>query len=172
MKISDFGLIHWEEGMDSKVFMEDLMAYGNISSSPPETFSKNSDPPGTSFDVYRLHTNMFVGILFFIMWINIFMTQGLVSLSLVSRTHTYTGVMEKKESTKRTLLSFEISSFGIIIWEILTQQKPYAGTTDSTCVCKTEVHPSTSWCSCCLKTCVFYGARVQRDHSPPASVTG
>lgn len=96
MKISDFGLIHWEEGMDSKVFMEDLTAYGNISYSPPETFSRNSDPPGTSFDVYRSHTNMFDGIFFFIMWINIFMTKGLVSLSFVSRTHTYTGVMEKK----------------------------------------------------------------------------
>ncbi|XP_075892170.1 ankyrin repeat and protein kinase domain-containing protein 1 isoform X2 [Nelusetta ayraudi] len=70
VKISDFGLIHWEEGMDTKVFMEDLTAYGNISYTPPETFSKNSDPPGTSFDVY---------------------------------------------------------SFGILIWEILTQQKPYAG---------------------------------------------
>lgn len=45
--------------MDTNVFMEDLTAYGNISYTPPETFSKNSDPPGTSFDVYRSHTNMY-----------------------------------------------------------------------------------------------------------------
>lgn len=62
LKISDFGLIHWEEGTGSKGFMEDLTAFGNISYTPPETFSKSSDPPGTSFDVYRSHTNTFFGI--------------------------------------------------------------------------------------------------------------
>ncbi|XP_044059170.1 LOW QUALITY PROTEIN: ankyrin repeat and protein kinase domain-containing protein 1 [Siniperca chuatsi] len=70
VKISDFGLIHWEEGMSKKLFMEHLTARGNISYIPPETFTQCTDPPGTSFDVY---------------------------------------------------------SFGIVIWEILTQQKPYAG---------------------------------------------
>uniref|UniRef100_A0A3Q1EJJ0 Ankyrin repeat and kinase domain containing 1 n=1 Tax=Acanthochromis polyacanthus TaxID=80966 RepID=A0A3Q1EJJ0_9TELE len=69
VKISDFGLIHWEEGM-SKMFMERLTARGNISYIPPETFTQCPDPPGTTFDVY---------------------------------------------------------SFGIVMWEILTQQKPYAG---------------------------------------------
>ncbi|CAK6968132.1 uncharacterized protein LOC121898295 isoform X1 [Scomber scombrus] len=70
VKISDFGLIHWEEGMNKKLFMEHLTARGNISYIPPETFTQCPDPPGTTFDVY---------------------------------------------------------SFGIVMWEILTQQKPYAG---------------------------------------------
>ncbi|XP_039987194.1 ankyrin repeat and protein kinase domain-containing protein 1 [Xiphias gladius] len=70
VKISDFGLIHWEEGMSKKLFMEHLTARGNISYIPPETFTQCRDPPGTTFDVY---------------------------------------------------------SFGIVMWEILTQQKPYAG---------------------------------------------
>uniref|UniRef100_A0A669DWK0 Ankyrin repeat and kinase domain containing 1 n=1 Tax=Oreochromis niloticus TaxID=8128 RepID=A0A669DWK0_ORENI len=70
IKISDFGLIHWEEGMNKTLFMERLTARGNISYIPPETFTDSPDPPGTTFDVY---------------------------------------------------------SFGIVIWEILTQQKPYAG---------------------------------------------
>lgn len=69
VKISDFGLIHWEEGK-SETFREHLTARGNISYMPPETFAPCSSPPGTSFDVY---------------------------------------------------------SFGIVMWEILTQQKPYAG---------------------------------------------
>eukprot|EP00064_Thunnus_orientalis_P004276 superscaffoldBa00000385_g4287 len=69
VKISDFGLIHWEEGMNKKLFMEHLTARGNISYIPPETFTQCPDPPGTTFDVY---------------------------------------------------------SFGIVMWEILTQQKPYA----------------------------------------------
>uniref|UniRef100_A0A8C5DZT8 Ankyrin repeat and kinase domain containing 1 n=1 Tax=Gouania willdenowi TaxID=441366 RepID=A0A8C5DZT8_GOUWI len=67
VKISDFGLIHWEEGM-GKSFMEHLIERGNISYIPPETFAHNRSPPDYSFDVY---------------------------------------------------------SFGIIIWEILVQQKPY-----------------------------------------------
>ncbi|KAF3847741.1 hypothetical protein F7725_020769 [Dissostichus mawsoni] len=70
VKISDFGLIHWKEGMSKKLFMEQLTVRGNISYIPPETFTQCPDPPGTSFDVY---------------------------------------------------------SFGIVMWEILTQQKPYAG---------------------------------------------
>ncbi|KAM6987570.1 LOW QUALITY PROTEIN: ankyrin repeat and protein kinase domain-containing protein 1 [Tautogolabrus adspersus] len=70
VKISDFGLIHWEEGMSKRLFMENLTARGNISYIPPETFTQSPDPPGTAFDVY---------------------------------------------------------SFGIVIWEILTQQKPYTG---------------------------------------------
>ncbi|KAF0030448.1 hypothetical protein F2P81_017179 [Scophthalmus maximus] len=69
-KISDFGLIHWEEGTSKKSFMEHLTARGNISYIPPEIFTQCPDPPGTSFDVY---------------------------------------------------------SFGIMMWEILTQHKPYAG---------------------------------------------
>uniref|UniRef100_A0A4W6D195 Ankyrin repeat and kinase domain containing 1 n=1 Tax=Lates calcarifer TaxID=8187 RepID=A0A4W6D195_LATCA len=70
IKISDFGLIHWEEGMSKTLFMEHLTARGNISYVPPETFTQCPNPPGTAFDVY---------------------------------------------------------SFGIVMWEILTQQKPYAG---------------------------------------------
>ncbi|KAF3692791.1 Ankyrin repeat and protein kinase domain-containing protein 1 [Channa argus] len=69
VKISDFGLIHWKEGMSKKLFMEHLTAKGNISYVPPETFTQCPDPPGITFDVY---------------------------------------------------------SFGIVIWEILSQQKPYA----------------------------------------------
>ncbi|XP_051254784.1 ankyrin repeat and protein kinase domain-containing protein 1 isoform X1 [Dicentrarchus labrax] len=70
VKISDFGLIHFEEGISKKLFMENLTARGNISYIPPEIFTQCPDPPGSTFDVY---------------------------------------------------------SFGIVIWEILTQQKPYAG---------------------------------------------
>ncbi|XP_077397901.1 ankyrin repeat and protein kinase domain-containing protein 1 [Festucalex cinctus] len=70
VKISDFGLIHWEEGANKKLFMEHLTARGNISYIPPEIFTQSCDPPGLSFDVY---------------------------------------------------------SFGIVIWEILTQRKPYTG---------------------------------------------
>ncbi|KAM3616486.1 uncharacterized protein V6R79_018906 [Siganus canaliculatus] len=70
VKISDFGLIQWEEGMSKKLFMENLTARGNINYIPPETFTQCPGPPGTTFDVY---------------------------------------------------------SFGIVVWEILTQQKPYAG---------------------------------------------
>uniref|UniRef100_H3CQR3 Ankyrin repeat and kinase domain containing 1 n=1 Tax=Tetraodon nigroviridis TaxID=99883 RepID=H3CQR3_TETNG len=70
VKISDFALIRWEEGMSKTLFMESLTARGNISYIPPETFMQSSDPPGPAYDVY---------------------------------------------------------SFAIIIWEILTQQKPFAG---------------------------------------------
>ncbi|XP_049582903.1 ankyrin repeat and protein kinase domain-containing protein 1 [Syngnathus scovelli] len=70
VKISDFGLIHCEEGTDNKLFMEHLIARGNLSYIPPEIFTHSCELPGFSFDAY---------------------------------------------------------SFGIVIWEILTQQKPYAG---------------------------------------------
>lgn len=52
-KISDFGLIQWEDGMNKTVFMEHLTARGNLSYIPPETFTQCLDPPGTAFDVYR-----------------------------------------------------------------------------------------------------------------------
>ncbi|KAM9801621.1 ankyrin repeat and protein kinase domain-containing protein 1 [Neosynchiropus ocellatus] len=70
VKISDFGIVQWEEGMTNRLFMELLTARGNVSFIPPETFSQSSERPGTAFDVY---------------------------------------------------------SFGIIMWEILAQQKPHAG---------------------------------------------
>lgn len=70
VKISDFGIVHWEDGMCKTAFMERLTARGNINYIPPEVFTECSDSPGTAFDVY---------------------------------------------------------SFGIVIWEILTQQKPYTG---------------------------------------------
>ncbi|XP_028275358.1 ankyrin repeat and protein kinase domain-containing protein 1 [Parambassis ranga] len=70
VKISDFGLVSWEEGMTMKSFLKHLTERGNISYIPPETFTQCTDPPGTAFDVY---------------------------------------------------------SFGIVIWEVLTQQKPHAG---------------------------------------------
>ncbi|KAM9319082.1 ankyrin repeat and protein kinase domain-containing protein 1 isoform 2-T2 [Pholidichthys leucotaenia] len=69
IKISDFGLIHWEKGMSNTLFLENLTVRGNISYIPPETFTQCPNPPGAAFDVY---------------------------------------------------------SFGIVMWEILTQQKPYA----------------------------------------------
>uniref|UniRef100_A0A3Q3J059 Protein kinase domain-containing protein n=1 Tax=Monopterus albus TaxID=43700 RepID=A0A3Q3J059_MONAL len=72
IKISDYGLIHWEEDMSKNMFMEILTARGSINYIPPETFSQWPDPPGVTFDIY---------------------------------------------------------SFGIVVWEILTQQKPYAGCT-------------------------------------------
>ncbi|XP_074536304.1 LOW QUALITY PROTEIN: ankyrin repeat and protein kinase domain-containing protein 1 [Halichoeres trimaculatus] len=75
VKIADFGLIHWEKGLNKKMFIESLTARGNISYIPPETFTQSPDPPGTAFDVY---------------------------------------------------------SFGIVIWEILTQQKPFTGCTVTT----------------------------------------
>ncbi|XP_054651302.1 ankyrin repeat and protein kinase domain-containing protein 1 isoform X2 [Dunckerocampus dactyliophorus] len=53
VKISDFGLIHWEDGTDKKPFIEHLIARGNISYIPPEAFSQNCSPPGPSYDVYR-----------------------------------------------------------------------------------------------------------------------
>ncbi|KAM3875228.1 ankyrin repeat and protein kinase domain-containing protein 1 [Diretmus argenteus] len=75
VKISDFGLIKWEEGSNKKKFMEHLTARGNINYIPPETFTQCPEPPGTMFDVY---------------------------------------------------------SFAIVMWEILTQQKPYPGSSVTT----------------------------------------
>uniref|UniRef100_A0A667Y1G0 Ankyrin repeat and kinase domain containing 1 n=1 Tax=Myripristis murdjan TaxID=586833 RepID=A0A667Y1G0_9TELE len=75
VKISDFGLIKWEEGLNKSKFMEQLTARGNISYIPPETFTQSTEPPGTTFDVY---------------------------------------------------------SFAIVMWEILTQQKPYPGSSVTT----------------------------------------
>lgn len=70
VKISDFGLIKWEEFSSKMEFAELLTARGNTNYIPPETFAQNLEPPGTKFDVY---------------------------------------------------------SFSIIMWEILTQQRPYQG---------------------------------------------
>uniref|UniRef100_A0A3P9IUG6 Ankyrin repeat and kinase domain containing 1 n=1 Tax=Oryzias latipes TaxID=8090 RepID=A0A3P9IUG6_ORYLA len=70
VKIADFGLIHWDEGMDKNAFMEYLIARGNIRYIPPEIFTNCPGPPGPAFDVY---------------------------------------------------------SFGIVMWEILSQKKPYPG---------------------------------------------
>ncbi|CAL8351048.1 unnamed protein product [Lota lota] len=70
IKISDFGLIKWEEGLDKETFLEHLTARGNISYIPPEMFNISPEPPGGAFDVY---------------------------------------------------------SFAIVMWEILTQQRPYPG---------------------------------------------
>lgn len=53
IKISDFGLVSWEEGMTMKSFLKHLTERGNISYIPPETFTQSTDPPGTAFDVYR-----------------------------------------------------------------------------------------------------------------------
>ncbi|KAK9962123.1 hypothetical protein ABG768_007501 [Culter alburnus] len=70
VKISDFGLIKWEEFSSKTEFIEHLTARGNINYVPPETFTQNPEPPGTKYDVY---------------------------------------------------------SISIIMWEILTQQRPYQG---------------------------------------------
>ncbi|KAA0701963.1 Ankyrin repeat and protein kinase domain-containing protein 1 [Triplophysa tibetana] len=70
LKISDFGLIKWEEFSSKTQFAELLTARRNTNYIPPETFAQNQEPPGTKFDVY---------------------------------------------------------SFSIIIWEILTQQRSYQG---------------------------------------------
>ncbi|KAJ0022099.1 hypothetical protein NQD34_009589, partial [Periophthalmus magnuspinnatus] len=52
VKITDFSLIRWEKSMSKKSFMEHLIARGNISYIPPETFTTSPEPPGTAFDVY------------------------------------------------------------------------------------------------------------------------
>ncbi|KAL4647497.1 ankyrin repeat and protein kinase domain-containing protein 1 [Arapaima gigas] len=70
VKISDFGLIKWEEYSSSMEFIEHLSSRGNISYIPPEIFTQSPDAPGTKYDVY---------------------------------------------------------SFAIVMWEILTQNKPYQG---------------------------------------------
>lgn len=53
LKISDFGLIKWEEFSGKTEFIEHLTARGNINYVPPETFTQNPEPPGTKYDVYR-----------------------------------------------------------------------------------------------------------------------
>ncbi|XP_036392969.1 ankyrin repeat and protein kinase domain-containing protein 1 [Megalops cyprinoides] len=70
VKISDFGLIKWEECANKTEFIEHLTLRGNLSYIPPETFTQCTEPPGTKYDVY---------------------------------------------------------SFAIVVWEILTQKKPYPG---------------------------------------------
>ncbi|KPP77962.1 ankyrin repeat and protein kinase domain-containing protein 1-like [Scleropages formosus] len=70
VKISDFGLIKWEEYSNSMEFIEHLSSRGNISYIAPEIFTQSPDAPGTKYDVY---------------------------------------------------------SFAIVIWEVLTQKKPYPG---------------------------------------------
>ncbi|KAG7281743.1 LOW QUALITY PROTEIN: hypothetical protein CRUP_028057 [Coryphaenoides rupestris] len=70
VKISDFGLIKWEDGLNKKTFLEHLTARGNISYIPPETFNRSPEAPVAAFDVY---------------------------------------------------------SFAIVMWEILTQQRPNPG---------------------------------------------
>ncbi|XP_051521369.1 ankyrin repeat and protein kinase domain-containing protein 1-like [Myxocyprinus asiaticus] len=52
VKISDFGLIKWEEFSSKTEFVEHLTARGNIHYIPPETFTQNPEPPGTKYDVY------------------------------------------------------------------------------------------------------------------------
>ncbi|XP_051966386.1 ankyrin repeat and protein kinase domain-containing protein 1-like [Xyrauchen texanus] len=52
VKISDFGLIKWEEFSRMTEFVEHLSARGNIHYVPPETFTQNPEPPGTKYDVY------------------------------------------------------------------------------------------------------------------------
>ena len=52
-KISDSGLIKWDEGLDKGTFLEYLTARGNISYVPPEMFNMSPQPPEAAFDVYR-----------------------------------------------------------------------------------------------------------------------
>uniref|UniRef100_A0A4W4G7V7 Protein kinase domain-containing protein n=1 Tax=Electrophorus electricus TaxID=8005 RepID=A0A4W4G7V7_ELEEL len=70
VKLSDFGLITWEETSGKMTFIEHLAARGNISYIPPEAFTQNPEPPTAKYDVY---------------------------------------------------------SFSIVMWEILTQNRPYQG---------------------------------------------
>ncbi|TSQ58041.1 Ankyrin repeat and protein kinase domain-containing protein 1 [Bagarius yarrelli] len=70
VKISDFGVIQWDDSSSKTAFAEHLAARGNISYVPPETFSQNPEPPTSKYDVY---------------------------------------------------------SFAIVMWEILTQKRPYCG---------------------------------------------
>ncbi|XP_026779858.3 ankyrin repeat and protein kinase domain-containing protein 1 [Pangasianodon hypophthalmus] len=70
VKISDFGIIKWDDSSSKMAFIEHLAARGNISYVPPETFSQNPEPPTSKYDVY---------------------------------------------------------SFAIVMWEILTQKRPYCG---------------------------------------------
>uniref|UniRef100_A0A8C1P652 Ankyrin repeat and kinase domain containing 1 n=1 Tax=Cyprinus carpio TaxID=7962 RepID=A0A8C1P652_CYPCA len=54
VKISDFGLVKWEEFSGKTEFIEHLTARGNINYVPPETFTQNPEAPGTKYDVYSI----------------------------------------------------------------------------------------------------------------------
>ncbi|KAM9469040.1 ankyrin repeat and protein kinase domain-containing protein 1 [Clarias gariepinus] len=70
VKISDFGIIKWDDSCSKMPFLEHLALRGNVSYVPPEIVSQNPEPPTSKYDVY---------------------------------------------------------SFAIVIWEILTQKRPYSG---------------------------------------------
>ncbi|KAJ3590434.1 hypothetical protein NHX12_008385 [Muraenolepis orangiensis] len=99
VKISDFGLIKWEEGLNKKTFLEHLIARGNISYIPPEMFNVSFEGPGAAFDVY---------------------------------------------------------SFAIVMWEILTQQRPNSGRSVTTVLVQvsggkrpgTDMVPEDKPCEC------------------------
>ncbi|XP_015193198.2 ankyrin repeat and protein kinase domain-containing protein 1 [Lepisosteus oculatus] len=52
VKISDFGLVRWEETSSRTEFIEQAAARGNISYIPPEMFLESAKSPGTKYDVY------------------------------------------------------------------------------------------------------------------------
>ncbi|KAI2656228.1 Ankyrin repeat and protein kinase domain-containing protein 1 [Labeo rohita] len=62
VKISDFGLIKWEEFSGKTEFIEHLTARGNINYVPPETFTQSPEPPGTKYDVYRVSSGKRPGV--------------------------------------------------------------------------------------------------------------
>ncbi|XP_076833191.1 ankyrin repeat and protein kinase domain-containing protein 1 [Brachyhypopomus gauderio] len=70
VKLSDFGLIKWEDSSGKTTFIEHLTARGNIVYVPPEAFVQYPEPPTSKYDVY---------------------------------------------------------SFSIVMWEILSQSRPYPG---------------------------------------------
>lgn len=99
LQISDFSIIQGEECVNKEVFMERLMARGNISYVPPETFTQDPDPPGTAFDVYRwlaesVFRNTQSELLHFVLWfsapLHIHTAQPCsVLYSLCSTSHRY-----------------------------------------------------------------------------------
>ncbi|KAL0973024.1 hypothetical protein UPYG_G00197880 [Umbra pygmaea] len=89
VKISDFGLIKWEEAGSGNEFIENLTARGNICYIPPETFSQCPDTPGTKFDVYSFSI---------VMWE--ILTQK-KSYQSSKRSTTKTSVMMKVSSGRR-----------------------------------------------------------------------
>ncbi|XP_055052390.2 ankyrin repeat and protein kinase domain-containing protein 1 [Misgurnus anguillicaudatus] len=54
VKISDFGMVKWEDFSNKMEFAEHLTARGNINYVPPETFTQNQEQPGTKFDVFSI----------------------------------------------------------------------------------------------------------------------
>ncbi|XP_030633961.1 ankyrin repeat and protein kinase domain-containing protein 1 [Chanos chanos] len=52
VKISDFGLIKWEDSSSKNSFIEHLTSRGNMNYIPPEAFTQSPDPPTTKYDVY------------------------------------------------------------------------------------------------------------------------